>query len=279
MIFSEDFQFSQASLQDYVDCPRRFELRYVRGVAWPAIEAEPFLEHEQHLQQGQAFHRMVQQHLLGIPEERLTRLVGNDDKLGQWWQNYLDAQPAALEGERYPEVTLSSALAGYRLVAKYDVVVATPDGKGIIFDWKTGKYQPRRKTLFDRLQTRVYRWLLVSAGQHLNGDRPFRPGDIEMRYWFANFPDQPELFPYDVTAYEADGDYLMALIAEILDCSREEMFPLTDDVKKQCTYCPYRSLCERGETAGVFEEAAPEVEAEALDAFDLDFDQIAEIEF
>jgi hypothetical protein len=28
------------------------------------------LEQERHLQRGQAFHRMVQQYLLGIPDER-----------------------------------------------------------------------------------------------------------------------------------------------------------------------------------------------------------------
>jgi hypothetical protein len=42
-----DFQFSQGSLQDYVDCRRRFQLRYLDQLAWPAVEAEPLLEHEQ----------------------------------------------------------------------------------------------------------------------------------------------------------------------------------------------------------------------------------------
>ncbi|MCP4541151.1 MAG: PD-(D/E)XK nuclease family protein, partial [Chloroflexi bacterium] len=66
MTLPADFQFSQASLQDYVDCPRRFQLRYVLRVAWPAPEAEPVLENERYLQQGAAFHRLVHQHALGL---------------------------------------------------------------------------------------------------------------------------------------------------------------------------------------------------------------------
>jgi len=33
------FRFSQASLQDYVDCPQRFQLRYLAALQWPAVEA------------------------------------------------------------------------------------------------------------------------------------------------------------------------------------------------------------------------------------------------
>ncbi|MCZ7553427.1 MAG: PD-(D/E)XK nuclease family protein [Anaerolineales bacterium] len=37
----EGFHFSQTNLQDYRECPRRFKLRYMLGLAWPAIESEP----------------------------------------------------------------------------------------------------------------------------------------------------------------------------------------------------------------------------------------------
>ena len=54
-----EFEFSQGSLQDYVDCQRRFQLRYVERQAWPAVEAEPFLEREEHSEQGRRFHRLI----------------------------------------------------------------------------------------------------------------------------------------------------------------------------------------------------------------------------
>ena len=87
MTLPPGFQFSQGSLQDYVDCPRRFQLRYLLRVAWPALEAEPALENERHLRQGAAFHRLVHQHVLGLPPERLSRTV-TDEAVRRWWRNY-----------------------------------------------------------------------------------------------------------------------------------------------------------------------------------------------
>jgi len=71
------FPFSQSSLQDYLDCPRRFELRYLRQLQWPAVESEPVLENECRQPEGQLFHRLGQQHLPGIPLEKLTSLASS----------------------------------------------------------------------------------------------------------------------------------------------------------------------------------------------------------
>jgi hypothetical protein len=67
------------------------------------------------------------------------------------------------------------------------------------------------------------------------------------------------------------------MIAEIRDRSDEDAFALTDD-EQRCRFCPYRSLCDRGQEAGDF-EAMEEPEPERVGAFDLDFDQVAEVEF
>jgi hypothetical protein len=70
------FTFSQSSLQDYSDCPRRFQLRYIEQLQWPAVEAEPVMENEHHQQEGQLFHRMVQQHRIGLPDGKLAGMNG-----------------------------------------------------------------------------------------------------------------------------------------------------------------------------------------------------------
>ncbi|HZU87116.1 MAG TPA: PD-(D/E)XK nuclease family protein, partial [Anaerolineaceae bacterium] len=59
------FHFSQNNLQDYVDCARRFELRHLLRLEWPALQSEPVLERERLMILGQRFHQMVQQHLSG----------------------------------------------------------------------------------------------------------------------------------------------------------------------------------------------------------------------
>jgi CRISPR/Cas system-associated exonuclease Cas4 (RecB family) len=284
MTLPSDFQFSQASLQDYVDCPRRFQLRYIQRLDWPAIEAEPALEHERQLRQGAAFHRLVHQHVLGLSPQRLSSMVTDKD-LSRWWDNYLNSAPAHRAASRYPEVVLSAPLSGHRLVAKYDLiavgpVLSTAEGPGqraVILDWKTSRKRPRRKWLAERLQTRVYPYLLVRAGSHLNEGWPFQPDQVEMVYWFANFPEDPEVFPYDAAQYEVDSDYLTSLIEEIKSLADED-FTLTAQ-EQHCRYCPYRSLCRRGTRAGAFDEAESEPEASGDFEIALDFEQIAEIEF
>lgn len=271
-----DFQFSQASLQDYADCPRRFQLRYVERVTWPAHEAEPALDNERYLQQGAAFHRLGHQHQLGLPAERLSSTVTDDD-LRRWWDNYLANGLINLPDDRYPEVLLSAPMNDYRLAAKYDLVAVDAGRQVTIVDWKTSRKRSRRQWLAGRLQTRIYPYVLVQASAHLNDGHPFEPEQVEMVYWFANFPDNPERFAYDAAQHNADEVYLTSLIEEIKSLGDHE-WPLTVE-ERHCEYCPYRSLCERGINAGPFDEIEESTEPD--DDFDItiDWEQIAEIEY
>jgi hypothetical protein len=153
---------SQSSLQDYMDCAQRFKLRYLDRLSYPAAETEPTLENEKHQQEGEYFHRLVQQHLIGIPAEQIAKFA-NTPNLQRWWENFQnDKELASLRhlSALYPEATLSSPLRGLRLLAKYDLI-AVQDGKAAIYDWKTYRKRPRNEWLAARMQTRVYRALLV----------------------------------------------------------------------------------------------------------------------
>jgi hypothetical protein len=275
----EGFLFSQSSLQDYADCPRRFQLRYIRRLAWPAVESEPALENERRQQDGQLFHRMVQQHRLGLPAERLAGLANTPD-LQRWWEHYL-AQDFGLGSSReYVELTLSAPVeaAGknWRLLAKYDLVAVQPGERAIIFDWKTYGRRPRDERMAARLQTRVYRALLVQAGAQLNHGTAFLPEQVEMVYWYADFPSEPARFPYNEAQYLRDWSLLTKMIAEIAARGSAETsgeFEMTED-EQDCAYCPYRSYCERGTTAGEGREAEAE-----LGGTEISFEQVQEIEF
>lgn len=279
MTLPGDFQFSQGSLQDYVDCPRRFYLRYIRRLAWPAVVSEPIAEQEARGYAGQAFHRLVRQHLLGIVgvelAEGATLIVG--DALSRWWRNYLQSPPADLPAARYPEIGLSAALAGHRLVAQYDLIAVEPGKRAVIVDWKTTQRRPAPGWLAKRLQTRVYRYLLARAGRHLNGGQEIAPEQITMIYWFAEFPQEPASFSYDNDQYAADEAYLARLIAEIAR-GEEADFPLTPAVER-CGFCLYRSLCARGVKAAAGDEEAFDAEDATLVEGAFDFEQIAEIAF
>jgi hypothetical protein len=282
-----DFIFSQASLQDAVECRRRFQLRYLLELAWPAPAAEPVDEYEARIRSGEAFHRLIHQHQVGLPAEQLTmqaevevEVEGAQD-LAAWWRNYLAHPPENLPPVRYPEVTLSAPVGGHRLLAKYDLVTIEPGRRAVIVDWKTSARRPTGAWLAARLQTRVYRYVLVRAGAHLNAGQAIAPEQVQMIYWFAAFPDQPERLPYNRTQHEADGRYLASLIADLTQAGDDD-FPLTEDATR-CRFCPYRSLCNRGVEAGDIheeEDAAGVSEEAATDwTAGFDFEQVAEVEF
>lgn len=285
MNLPQPFLFSQSSLQDFVDCDRRFQLRYLERRAWPAIESEPALENERFMQQGARFHRLVQQNLLGVVPERLSAGL-TEPELERWWQNYIDfaADLTVFTGadrsgvQAYPELALNAPLGRHRLIAQFDLVLVFPPERAVIIDWKTSRNRPRRDWLASRLQTRVYPFLLTLAGGTLNAGQPFQPEQIELIYWFADFPNRPEKFVYNQGQFEADQAYLLSLI-ERIDTLEPGNFQLTTE-ESRCRFCVYRSLCDRGERAGDFVEFEGLAE-DILSAAEvvLDFEQIAEIEF
>jgi CRISPR/Cas system-associated exonuclease Cas4 (RecB family) len=283
MTLPEGFLFSQSNLQDYADCQRRFQLRYLLHQAWPAVEAEPYLENERRIDQGARFHKIVRQFLIGLPEDQIKRSITHDEIMNSWWNNFIKAyREGNLDllkdkaNQHLEEMTLSVPVGEFRLIAKYDLLIFQPDGRVVIFDWKTSQNHPKRRWLAERMQTHVYPFVLVGAAQSLL-EVEIDPKYIEMVYWFANQPDQLERFAYDDNSYREDGRLLSNLISTIAQ-KTEPVFPLTPDIKR-CLYCTYRSLCNRGVTAGDLQHLEGEPEVDLDGEITIDFDQIGEIEF
>jgi hypothetical protein len=266
-----------------VDCQRRFQLRHLLHRAWPAVEAEPYLENERRIDQGAQFHKIVHQFLLGIPEGQIDQTIGGDETMQGWWDNFLasiksgNLKMLIEEGnQRFEEITLSVPIEKFRLVAKYDLIILHQDGKVTIVDWKTSENHPKRKWLADRLQTRVYPFVFVGALPGLLRGATVDPAHVEMLYWFTNQPDQPEMFSYDQQHYQEDLRFLANLISTI-DQKPEVTFPLTPDMR-HCLFCTYRSLCNRGVKPGDLQQLEQMQEPMSAEEVSLDFDQIREVE-
>lgn len=271
-----DFQFSQNNLQDYLDCARQFELRALRRLAWPAAQSEPVIEQERAIERGSRFHHMLHQAVIGIPPTNLAEQC-EDPFLQLWWQNYLTHPPQDLPKQHHPEFTLHAPFAGFRLIAKFDLIAIEPGQRAVIVDWKTAPHRPARSTLARRMQTRLYRFLLVEAGASLNQNMPIHPEQVQMIYWFANEPTAPEIFSYNEAEHKQINAELHQLIQEIQSLSNSgQPFPLTTH-EKHCAFCTYRSLCGRGIQAGNWQDMEDEPEAET--PLQIDLEQIGEIAF
>lgn len=278
LVLDPAFHFSQYNLQDFVDCPRRFELRHLRKLQWPAAQSLPVLEQEERMARGERFHRLVQQYINGIPADKIEEHIP-DPILLAWWHNFMDSDPLSpLPPRRLAEYTLSAPFLGYRLLAKYDVLACTPGETLSIMDWKTAEVRPGSESLRAKVQSRLYPFLLALGGERLNGGSVPNPEQVQMTYWFAAFPEQPEVIAYNNTIFKRDRDFLAALIEDVFARAAVGDFPMTDHLKR-CEYCQYRSFCERGIEAGAIEELDDESLLENDPGFSIDFEQIGEIAF
>jgi len=277
----ENFLFSQTSLQNWLTCQRRFELLYLRRLAYPAPETSDQLAYEVQMERGEAFHHLAHQDLVGIEREVLARRI-DDEVIAGWWARYAASGLDELPERRYAEIELTAPLGGHRLVGKYDLLAVEAGEKMVIVDWKTSQKRPNRATLEARMQTLLYPYLLVEGGAYYNGGEPIAPEQVEMVYWFTNYPAQPERFGYDAAQHERTHERLVEIVGAI---AAERAFPKVPETEKEniCRFCNYRSLCWENVAAGALVEmfagaAEDDNEADLFD-FEIDLDQIAEIEF
>jgi CRISPR/Cas system-associated exonuclease Cas4 (RecB family) len=231
------------------------------------------------------FHKIVRQHLAGIPESQIEQSLGDDEEMSLYWSRYKHSLADGILGQlfqlgnkHYEELSISIPMGNFRLVAKYDALIERPDKHLIILDWKTSHMHPSRKWLADRLQTHVYPYVLAHQAAGISDGEKVEPDKIEMIYWFTNKPDEPEHFHYNDQAFHDDERYLGNLVS-IISHMTEPVYPLTSD-QKPCLFCTYRSFCNRGVKPGNIDEFNEWQELEySTESVTINYEQIGEIEF
>ncbi len=268
--------YSQSNLQTYLICPRKFELRYIQKITWPAVLTEPVLHMEEQILLGKQFHLFAQQYFTGIDPELIKQQIKNDP-LASWWENFLKYINQFISMKYVPEVSISAYFQKEKIIGVFDLLAIANDGKFFILDWKTNQKKPGRNILFNQVQTRLYPFLLTLSGKQWNNNQEIDPIQIEMIYWFANEPDHPEIFQYSQHQFEQDKEYFENLLLQI-NLTNNGEFLLTPD-ERNCKFCQYRSLCNRGIKPGKFDEQFHDLDVILEEISDFDINQIGEIAF
>ncbi len=249
MLLADNFIFSQNSLQNYVDCKRRFYLKEVQQLQWPALESEPTRLQEERTALGAEFHLLCNQYFCGIPETAIRESISSPEIL-QWWDAFigLGLQPAP---HLQPEKAITIPFLNYRLTVHFDLLITNPSGHYLIYDWKTNLNLPQRTNLAKRMQTLIYP-LVLQIFCETNDLKNAQSENIEMIYWYPSFPDHPIKFGYEQTTYLLQKSELETLLIEIMQNEAED-FSLTEKLQ-HCKFCQYRSFCNRGEKAGEYSD-------------------------
>lgn len=264
---SQSLLLSQGKLEAFLTCQRRFYLRSLRRLPWPAAPLGD--ESEEALARGQQFHRVMERHFLGLdiaPEEI------DDGRVQHWWQAFRTSNLALPSGQRLPEHRLTVPLGGHLLLGRFDLlVVGERDGRPFahVFDWKTGRARPENKLRQD-WQTRLYLALLAEGGGALwaqggNG-RSLPPDRVSMTYWYAAEPDTPRTIRYTSAWHTQNWADIQAIVAQIDAALATDAWPLTDNLAA-CSDCAYQVYCGRqnaGRKSTLFKEADELAEADLI---------------
>jgi hypothetical protein len=270
-------QLNQTSLQDFLDCPRRFELGFLNDTRWPAAYSSPLSRYEILTEIGTKFHLLCQQFFIGIDPALISSSITDPDLL-ILWQSFLPYGRTLLPYPSASEQILRIPYHDHYLLAKYDLIIQISSEEYLIIDWKTSPKKPSRTALANRVQTYLYPFIFQQAGKDLFAADEIQPSMIKMQYWYPLADEPEEFFPYSEALHRDSSLTIESLIAQIKDLvSSSQQFPLTDD-HTHCKYCIFRSFCERGlETDQI--PPGTDIESEDLSNVHFDFDLIKEIEF
>ncbi|NDJ85376.1 MAG: PD-(D/E)XK nuclease family protein [Chloroflexi bacterium] len=260
------FHFTQTKLQDFIDCPRRFYLKYVLNQQWPAPLTEPQSRFEERMKLGQRLHQLIERHQLGIRLEQLREGIATEPAILAWVDTYVALLDQLGPFDRHwPEIAVSAAVKAQPLVAKFDLL-GLKDDVLVAIDWKTGKLPPRH-TLARRMQTQVYLCVLGQQSERLAG-QPVRDSQLV----YASVATG-ETVVFGQKAFPlAELEQRLATVLDAIESSKYDKVP----DEKPCRYCVYRGLCERGITPRV-DVSLLDVDAIwELDDFDVESDTAIE---
>ena len=227
---------TQTQISAYEKCRRFFFLKYIRRLAWPVGKADA-----RNMKQGEIFHLLVRQLTLGFPEETLL-IPDGDEKIRLWIDNFCREKPLAAFDHVLAEKEVSSFYSDVLWLGKFDAL-AVHDDRLSIFDWKTTAVRPDPEKYRYSPQTRLYRFLARICGPRLLGAglHEIPAENIEMIYWFPEFPDLKISLPYSEEAYQEDLTY-MRLKAHEMSSALEADYPECDK-PRICSRCDYFAYC------------------------------------
>ena len=277
----DNFHFSQRILQDYLDCPRRFQLQHLERLSWPAAPSEPYDRYEELRDLGNRFHHLVHQHLSGLSSELILESISRQ-KLQTWFIRYLKEDFLSTSRAHYSEITLTSLIDGTHFIGKFDFIAQDSQGNFRIIDWKTSSKEPDPGWLKSRAQTMLYPALFLAAGRQLFPEQTIAPDKVKMVYWYPEHPDQSIVFPFSEEIHDRQLKALQKVVRSMQNNSPHQRDLAKTENTAHCRFCVFRSYCDRGIEAGAIQDSGPELlEAEsALDEFEqFDFEQIEMIRY
>ena len=257
---------SRYRLDTFAACRRRFQLRYLERLAWPAPPRAAGIQLAQ--QRGQAFHRLLERRFLGLPASPPLAEAA-DERLASWWRTFQTQGPSLPAGRQLAEYTLTVPIGRHFLTGRFDLLVLTAAGAHI-FDWKTEAHPRPEAVLRQDLQTLLYLAMVTEGAAALTPDGVINPDQVRITYWYAANPIASVTIGYSQQQHEANWRFLTSQVTALESqlASPDPVWPLTDNLA-ECAICPFQIYCGRQQAgrspaAHVAEDHEPEEDTPPL---------------
>lgn len=245
---------TQTQISAYERCKRFYYLKYVSRLVWPVEVTD-----RRQIRQGEDFHLLIRQLLMGFPRSSLL-VPADSENLSGWLDVFQREDPIGKPDMIFPEREVTVNYADVLWLGKFDAL-AVYDGEIRIFDWKTSGRKPDAAHYLSSPQTRLYRFLAKTCAARLLGasQHGIPAENIEMVYWFPEYPEETIRLPYSEEAYARDVTWLRTL-SRTMTSLNEEDYPLTENLRR-CNHCDYRTHCFPGTAIQDVPEIPPMEEA------------------
>ncbi len=229
------FILSRGRLIDFLECPRRFELRYLRQLAWPTTPMDK--KTAVSLQDGQQFHNLLERRFLHLETDEAALPPAIRD----WYTIFQQSETLLPDGDYLPELTLTVPIGDHFLTGRFDLLIR--DNEHLhLFDWKTGR--PRNAAaLHADWQTRLYLAMVVESGQAISPNA-ISPGNVSLTYWYVNDPNAPRRIQYDAAWHKRNWAEIEGIVEDINGRLQTERWEKTAD-HAPCRRCAYQIYCDR----------------------------------
>ena len=234
-------RLSQGHLNLLVACPRKFQHSYLEQLNTPL---DP--KHEEYQILGSRFHLLMQQREMGLP---IDNLLQADPKLQNWMTDFSEIAPEIFtpnidnqtfrESEHYRTLQIGD----YLLTVIYDLLIADQN-QAQILDWKTYPQPPKRETLAQNWQTRLYLYVMAETSNYLLEN-------ISMTYWFVQSKEQIKniKFTYDEQQHQKTTEELNQLLNKLTQWVKDYQYnislPQITKSQKICESFQYAVRCQR----------------------------------
>jgi PD-(D/E)XK nuclease superfamily len=235
-------RLAQGQLNLLTICPRKFQYTVLDQFSTPTSP-----EQQEHINRGNRFHLLMQQHELGLSRDLSPDL--EEQKLQQCVVDLVQAAPDLFAPARLRQSEHRRTLEvdGYAIATIYDLLILH-DTQAQIIDWKTYPRPQKADRLAKNWQTRLYLFVLAETTD-------YAPEQISMTYWFVEPGKTPQSlrFQYNTILHQQTQKDLAQILAQLTEWLKNydagNSLPQVDERQGYCQTCPFAARCHKTKQA------------------------------